>query len=149
MKSTWINKDHSKHPATFYTRCLSMYSRLLCLHFPSPRSPGIIYISKIINRKRGNYILDRVASLPLAHLPRPLTLQEYFSFHLSPQCHKHSTDNLSLSSSHKNYPPYFSKSWQISTFDHFFLQLCLSLSWLQTHEQFRMVHGGLSFLACW
>ena len=129
-------------------RYLSMYSRLLCLHSPSPRSPGIIYISKIINRERGNYILDKEASLPLAHLPRPLTLQEYFSFNLSPQCRKHSSNNLFLSSSYKNYPPYFSKSWQISTFDHLFLRLCLSLSWLQTHEQFMMVHGGLSFLAC-
>lgn len=86
-------------------------------------SPGDSFIfQEIINRKRGNHILDRAVSIPLAHLPRPLTLQKYFSFNLSPQCYKHCSINLFLSSSHKNRPPptYFSKSWQISTFGHLF-----------------------------
>lgn len=107
------------------------------------------HFKKIIDMKRGNYILDRATSILLAHLPTPLTLQEYFTFNLSPRCHKHSSLNLFLSRSHKNYPPYFSKSWQISTFGHLFLGPGLSLLWLQTHEQFTTVHRGFPFLACW
>lgn len=110
-------------------------------------SPGIFYVSKIM-KWRGNHVLRRAASIPLARLLKRLTLQEYFSFNLPPWCHKHCSSNLFLSRSHKNYPLYVSKSRKISTFDHLFLRPCLSLSWLQTHRQFMTVHGGFSFLAC-
>lgn len=114
--------------------------------FPSLHAPRNLVCLKIINMKRGNCIFHIAASIPLAHLPRPLTLQEYFSFNLSPRCHKHCLSNLFLSSSHKNYPPYFSKSWQISTFDHLLLRPWLSLSWLQTHEHLWRPMEGSPFL---
>lgn len=129
---------------------LSTWEVCHCLHGPS-LTREYFPTSKTINVKRRNYILNRVASIPLAFLLRPLTLQEYFSFNLSPWCYKHGSSNLFLSSSHKNYSPYFSKPWQISTFDHlffFFFRPCLSPSWLQTYEQFMMFRGGVSFPAC-
>lgn len=78
--------------------------RAALLASPPPTSPGVFYLSKIINKKRGNDILNRAASPPLAHLPRPLTLQEYFSFNLSPWCHKHGSSNLFLPAAIKIIP---------------------------------------------
>lgn len=132
-------RNHSEPPSTLCTARLPQQGSLLCLQ-------GSFIFQKIINMKRRNYSLNKAASIPLAHLPRPLPLQEYFSFNLSPQCHKHVAAIYSFLTAIKIIPLISQNHGKLAPLAIFLLRPGLPLSWLQTHEQFMTVRGGFSFL---